>query len=308
MMSKLARYFAFLVATLLAISVLLSVFLVSANADDDMVVAGEQPSSERVEFHRVLVRQPEHDEPPPSEDADSNLSPHEAMRCHVCRHAVKPAIVKAVQEKAGTTDHREMLDEVLRGLAAKHIYDMESKSVILREDPGEKKFTDEERDENIHHFIEQLLWDEHMAAQIYAFADVYVQQPKRRHWFARLVDHVLCPCHDGKDVRRLDHGIDKYFMNHVAATMEAMKKYELGHEIFLGERREYEAPSSRIEKIDAREGDDKKEGTDLGKIWVDADGHLDERFQQHNGMQPIHSQPGAHDQGLHHGDGRGYDL
>jgi hypothetical protein len=305
MMSKLAHHFAFFLATLLAIACLIN--LVSANSQSssaslsqeeaEMVIAGEQEASEKAEFANILVRQPEHHEDPPKVDPDSNLSAHEAMRCHVCRHAVKPAIVNVIKEKAGKTDHREMLDEALRKLATKHIWDLESRSVILREDPGEAKFTDEQRDENIHHFIEHLLWDEHMAAQIYAFADVYVQQPKRRHWFTRLVDHILCPCHDGKEVRRLDHGIDKYFMNHVAATMEVMKKYKLGHDIFTEHQGPWERPSSRIEKIDARPEDANRQGqgTNLGTIYVDSHGHLDEHYEQKHGMEPIRSEFGAHE-------------
>lgn len=248
--------------------------------DDEAILPGEQVYVEKKEFSNILVRNPEHEEDPPSQDADSGMSPHEAMRCHVCRHAMKPALVKAITEQAGKIDSKELVDTVLRKLAHMHVYDMESKSMILREVPAEKAYTDLERDENIHHFIEHLLWDEHMACSLYALADVYVQQPRRRHWFARLVDHAICPCHNGKEIMRLDHGIDKYLMNHVAATMSAMKRYEMGHELF-----DNTAPPVRSNKVETfyRTDTDRareKQSTDLGTIWINSDGHLDSRQQQ----------------------------
>jgi len=284
-------------------------FTVSAQeetGEEDYVIPGEQETSDRAQFSNILVKHPDHDEEGPSEDADSMLGEHEAMRCHVCRHAIKPAIINVIKEKAGKVDSKELIDEELRTLAHKHIYDLESKSIILRDIPEEKHFTDMERDENIHHFIEHLLWDEHLACQIYGLADVYVQQPRRRHWFARLVDHTICPCHNGKEVLRLDHDIDKYLMNHIAATTEAMKRYKMGHEIFEDENTEQ--LSNRAEEQEDVSPDDAKkdEGAQsMGKIWVDGDGHLDSHEQeahQHHGYDDDGAEHAAHHQ---HDDGGG---
>lgn len=302
-MSKSLLAFVFLVAVLASLVLLSASFssrfvfagdIVAVVDDDTPILPGEQEYEEKPEFSNILVKHPHADEKP-SDDADSKLTPHEAMRCHVCRHAVKPALIDAVKAKAGAVDSKELVDSVLRELAHKHIYDLESKSIILRDIPEEKKFTDLERDENIHNFIEHLLWDEHIACSLYALADVYVQQPRRRHWFARLVDHVICPCHNGKEIMRLDHGIDKYLMNHIAATMEAMKRYKMGHELF--DNVHFQTTTNKVDMLGLSEEDKKKDSraTNVGTIWVDADGHLDEKVQQEHEMQPIQSGPGAHD-------------
>lgn len=203
------------------------------------------------------------------------MSPHEEMRCIVCRSVLVPTLVRVISQKAGTVDHKELVFGELEKLAGKHVYDMVSKSTVLREVPSEKDTPESELDSNIHHYIQSLLWDDHMAPQLIAFADVWEQQPRRRHWFRRLIDHSICPCHDGKVVHRLDDGIEKYFMNHVAATIEASKRYEVGfHEKYKHTDRK--AASLQIPgKMDFVSEEDKKKlatATQIGRnIWVDGD-------------------------------------
>lgn len=288
-------YTLFIFACLLLIISSVGTFFASAQ-DDEAVIPGEQEHDDHYGFTNIAVKHPDHNEAPPSEDADSGMNEHEAMRCHVCRHAIKPALVKHIQENAGKKDPKDLIEEELRTLAHKHIYELESRSVILRDIPEEKHFSDMERDENIHHFIEHLLWDEHLACQLYALVDVYIQQPRRRKWFSRLVDQVICPCHNGKEIMRLDHDIDKYLMNHIAATQQAAKRYKLLHEAWSDEPRAQENPKPNV--IGNPEDDRKGEGAQhIGDIWVDRDGHLDRHAQeahQHNSRDADGWEPPQH--------------
>jgi hypothetical protein len=228
--------------------------------------------------HNIMVKHPD-DERWLNEGANKvhptmNMNPHEEMRCIVCRQVLMPTLIRIISQKAGTMDHKDLVFGELEKLAKKHVYDMVSKSTVEREAPEEAKASEVELDKNIHNYMSHLMWDDHMGPQLIALADVWVQQPRRRHWFRRLINHAICPCHDGKDILRLDHGIDKYIMNHVAATMEASRKYKLGHEYLMNDARsmgiDLNAPGH-----DTRESEEdrkkKKTATSVGKIWVNAD-------------------------------------
>jgi hypothetical protein len=155
----------------------------------------------------------------------------EIIHCKICHAALIPALREAVVESPNADNAKEVVEAALKPLAAMHVYDMVSESVVPKTTAHDAAF-----DRHVHAFIESLLWDKHTAAALYGLVHAYHDLPHHRKHFDRLIDHVVCTCHDPhgevldeddehKHATEVDDEMHLYLQQHVSSMEAAEHKY-----------------------------------------------------------------------------------
>ncbi len=153
-----------------------------------------------------------------------------AMQCSICRHAVVPAIVRAVQESESAEKAEEVVESALRPLSTSHAFDAVSKTTSVREQTKLSSSAEEaELDQHIHEYVEHLLFDTHHSQSLYSLVYDWHHAVNRRHLFPRLVEYLLCHCPGSQDIGPHDMQFSKFLSEHMVSRNRVIKKYG-GHD------------------------------------------------------------------------------